>query len=221
EKDKKSALEAEKTLQNVSCNGFLDQWFLDLMQWFLDLMVSYHFGFLDLMQWFLVFLFLCLSFFLCVDSPCDQELTIFVFGDSNSDTGAYEAGTGLITRPPSGMTFFHHSVGRFCDGQLSRAVVKQYFRIVCEIFVKTRRIRAEQWACGFMSGLTRSIRKQGASETENGNRSAVHLHNGEAPRFPWDTGGPLSGTGPSISLPAMEDWEIETNYSAKASQRIL
>ncbi|KAK6941125.1 hypothetical protein RJ641_030656 [Dillenia turbinata] len=65
---------------------------------------------------------LCLSFFLCVDSPCDQELTIFVFGDSNSDTGAYEAGTGLITRPTSGMTFFHHSVGRFCDGQLNISV---------------------------------------------------------------------------------------------------
>ncbi|KAK6946505.1 GDSL lipase/esterase [Dillenia turbinata] len=66
-----------------------------------------------------LFLFLCFSFFLSVDSQCDREPTIFVFGDSNSDTGGYEAGTGLITKPPNGMTFFHHPVGRFCDGRLN------------------------------------------------------------------------------------------------------
>ncbi|KAK6941144.1 GDSL lipase/esterase [Dillenia turbinata] len=56
---------------------------------------------------------------------------------------------------------------------MSRAEVKQYPRIVFEIFVTTWRIRAER------SSLTRSIRKQGHLKLKvDGNRSAGHLHNG-------------------------------------------
>ncbi|PON88735.1 Lipase [Trema orientale] len=40
------------------------------------------------------------------------------FGDSNSDTGGFCIGFGIIFGPPTGRTFFHHPTGRLCDGRL-------------------------------------------------------------------------------------------------------
>ncbi|KAI4301676.1 hypothetical protein L6164_034929 [Bauhinia variegata] len=43
---------------------------------------------------------------------------IFVFGDSNSDTGGLAAGLGFRINLPNGRTFFHRSTGRLSDGRL-------------------------------------------------------------------------------------------------------
>ncbi|KAJ6848539.1 GDSL esterase/lipase-like [Iris pallida] len=43
---------------------------------------------------------------------------LFVFGDSNSDTGGLEAAMGLNAGLPSGRAFFHRPTGRFSDGRL-------------------------------------------------------------------------------------------------------
>lgn len=42
---------------------------------------------------------------------------IFNFGDSNSDTGGLSAAFGQPGYP-YGESFFHHPVGRYCDGRL-------------------------------------------------------------------------------------------------------
>lgn len=47
---------------------------------------------------------------------CDFS-AIFNFGDSNSDTGGLSAAFGQ-PGPPFGESFFHHPVGRYCDGRL-------------------------------------------------------------------------------------------------------
>jgi hypothetical protein len=47
---------------------------------------------------------------------CDFP-AIFNFGDSNSDTGGLSAAFGQPGYP-YGESFFHHPVGRYCDGRL-------------------------------------------------------------------------------------------------------
>uniref|UniRef100_A0A6N2M864 GDSL esterase/lipase n=1 Tax=Salix viminalis TaxID=40686 RepID=A0A6N2M864_SALVM len=43
---------------------------------------------------------------------------VFNFGDSNSDTGDFAAGLGLLLDPPYGQTYFKTPTGRFSDGRL-------------------------------------------------------------------------------------------------------
>ncbi|XP_062110072.1 GDSL esterase/lipase At1g09390-like [Humulus lupulus] len=49
---------------------------------------------------------------------CSKKAVIFNFGDSNSDTGGFAIGYGIIFGPPTGRTFFHRPTGRLCDGRL-------------------------------------------------------------------------------------------------------
>ena len=49
---------------------------------------------------------------------CDKPAAIFVFGDSNSDTGGLASGLGFPINLPNGRTFFHRSTGRLSDGRL-------------------------------------------------------------------------------------------------------
>ncbi|XP_061345998.1 GDSL esterase/lipase At1g09390-like [Gastrolobium bilobum] len=49
---------------------------------------------------------------------CNKPAIIFVFGDSNSDTGGLASGLGFPINLPNGRTFFHKSTGRLCDGRL-------------------------------------------------------------------------------------------------------
>ncbi|PIN18187.1 Alpha-L-fucosidase [Handroanthus impetiginosus] len=44
--------------------------------------------------------------------------SVFIFGDSNSDTGGLAAGIAFPVGPPNGQTFFQEPAGRFCDGRL-------------------------------------------------------------------------------------------------------
>lgn len=64
---------------------------------------------------------LCLSlslpFHSSVHSECIKKPVIFVFGDSNSDTGGFSFGLGFNFGPPHGRTFNQPS-GRLCDGRL-------------------------------------------------------------------------------------------------------
>lgn len=53
-----------------------------------------------------------------VVSQCAETPVIFIFGDSNSDTGGLSAGLGFVMGPPNGRTFFHKPTGRSCDGRL-------------------------------------------------------------------------------------------------------
>ncbi|KAK3194352.1 hypothetical protein Dsin_025662 [Dipteronia sinensis] len=68
---------------------------------------------------FLIFVvILCLTFPSYVHSQCRKKPVIFIFGDSNSDTGG-SVGLGLSFGPPNGRTFFRQPSGRVSDGRLS------------------------------------------------------------------------------------------------------
>ncbi|KAF2325000.1 hypothetical protein GH714_022172 [Hevea brasiliensis] len=47
-----------------------------------------------------------------------QKSGVFTFGDSNTDTGAYFSGLGMIFGAPNGRTYFNRPSGRLCDGRL-------------------------------------------------------------------------------------------------------
>ncbi|TKY61584.1 GDSL esterase/lipase [Spatholobus suberectus] len=49
---------------------------------------------------------------------CGKPAALFVFGDSNSDTGGLAAGLGFPINLPNGRTFFRRSTGRLSDGRL-------------------------------------------------------------------------------------------------------
>ncbi|KAJ0054333.1 hypothetical protein Pint_00811 [Pistacia integerrima] len=66
----------------------------------------------------LVVLCLFLSFRSSAHSECIKKPVIFVFGDSNSDTGGYSFGLGFNFGPPHGRTYFNQPSGRLCDGRL-------------------------------------------------------------------------------------------------------
>ncbi|XP_031280630.1 GDSL esterase/lipase At1g09390-like isoform X1 [Pistacia vera] len=66
----------------------------------------------------LVVLCLFISFRSSVHSECIKKPVIFVFGDSNSDTGGYSFGLGFNFGPPHGRTYFNQPSGRLCDGRL-------------------------------------------------------------------------------------------------------
>lgn len=53
-----------------------------------------------------------------VSSGCSKPAVVFVFGDSNSDTGGLVSGLGFPVNLPNGRTFFHRSTGRLSDGRL-------------------------------------------------------------------------------------------------------
>jgi hypothetical protein len=59
------------------------------------------------------------SLFFSLTSSIDFDYpAIFNFGDSNSDTGEFAAGLGLLMELPNGQTYFKTPSGRFCDGRL-------------------------------------------------------------------------------------------------------
>lgn len=49
---------------------------------------------------------------------CDKPAVLFLFGDSNSDTGGLASGLGFPINLPNGRTFFHRSTGRLSDGRI-------------------------------------------------------------------------------------------------------
>ncbi|KAJ8767472.1 hypothetical protein K2173_017516 [Erythroxylum novogranatense] len=51
-------------------------------------------------------------------SQCKHPPTIFIFGDSNSNTGGLVVGLGFPINLLNGQTFFHRSTGRLSDGRL-------------------------------------------------------------------------------------------------------
>ncbi|KAF7817995.1 GDSL esterase/lipase [Senna tora] len=51
-------------------------------------------------------------------AQCNKDAVVFVFGDSNSDTGGLASGLGFPINLPNGRTFFHRSTGRLSDGRL-------------------------------------------------------------------------------------------------------
>ncbi|XP_027352675.1 GDSL esterase/lipase At1g09390 [Abrus precatorius] len=71
------------------------------------------------LQLLLLFVFL---WKLSASSPgaggCDKPPVLFVFGDSNSDTGGLVSGLGFPINLPNGRTFFRRSTGRLSDGRL-------------------------------------------------------------------------------------------------------
>ncbi|GAB2211650.1 hypothetical protein Droror1_Dr00024975 [Drosera rotundifolia] len=63
--------------------------------------------------------FLLLFTFLPFTTPlCSNSPHLFLFGDSNSDTGNLAAGLGFPINPPNGRAFFNSSTGRLSDGRL-------------------------------------------------------------------------------------------------------
>nr|XP_015875181.2 GDSL esterase/lipase At1g54790-like [Ziziphus jujuba var. spinosa] len=59
------------------------------------------------------------SIFLPLSNSADLNYpAVFNFGDSNSDTGEFAAGMGLLIGPPNGQKFFNTSSERECDGRL-------------------------------------------------------------------------------------------------------
>nr|AFK43480.1 unknown [Medicago truncatula] len=63
--------------------------------------------------------FSSVSLALSVSSGCSSKpAVVFVFGDSNSDTGGLVSGLGFPVNLPNGRTFFHRSTGRLSDGRL-------------------------------------------------------------------------------------------------------
>lgn len=63
---------------------------------------------------------LCLLFLFIasVVTVSESESVIFVFGDSNSDTGGLASGLGFPINLPNGRSFFRRSTGRLSDGRL-------------------------------------------------------------------------------------------------------
>ncbi|KAJ1417196.1 SGNH hydrolase superfamily [Sesbania bispinosa] len=68
-------------------------------------------------RWMLLLFLWMLSSSLAV-SKCDKPAVLFVFGDSNSDTGGLASGLGFPINLPNGRFFFHRSTGRLSDGRL-------------------------------------------------------------------------------------------------------
>lgn len=68
-----------------------------------------------LSQIFLIFSFLAYS---VAAARCRNPPVIFIFGDSNSDTGGLVAGLGFPVTLPNGRTFSRRSTGRLSDGRL-------------------------------------------------------------------------------------------------------
>ncbi|WCJ22660.1 GDSL esterase/lipase At1g09390 [Euphorbia peplus] len=54
-----------------------------------------------------------------VHSQCSKSPVVFTFGDSNTDTGAYLSGLGMLFGAPNGRAFFDKPSGRLCDGRLT------------------------------------------------------------------------------------------------------
>lgn len=77
---------------------------------------------------------LCLSLSVpsSVHSKCLKNPVIFVFGDSNSDTGGFSFGLGFIFGPPHGRNLNQPS-GRLCDGRLIIDFLCK-FQIYCPLF---------------------------------------------------------------------------------------
>lgn len=61
---------------------------------------------------------LCFFSPLLINCQCSRNPVIFIFGDSNSDTGAYYSGLGLMFGVPNGRSYFNPPTGRLCDGRL-------------------------------------------------------------------------------------------------------
>lgn len=78
--------------------------------------VSMGFPFLSILLHLLI-IFIC-WFPLGGVSECNKDGVIFVFGDSNSDTGGLTSGLGYPINLPNGRSFFHRSTGRLSDGRL-------------------------------------------------------------------------------------------------------
>ncbi|KDP28305.1 hypothetical protein JCGZ_14076 [Jatropha curcas] len=55
---------------------------------------------------------------LYVQSQCKKNPVVFTFGDSNTDTGAYFSGLGMLFGAPNGRTYFNKPSGRLSDGRL-------------------------------------------------------------------------------------------------------
>ncbi|EEF47209.1 zinc finger protein, putative [Ricinus communis] len=64
---------------------------------------------------FIIFCFLPLF----VQSQCRRAPVVFAFGDSNTDTGAYFSGLGMLFGTPNGRTYFNRPSGRLSDGRLA------------------------------------------------------------------------------------------------------
>lgn len=72
--------------------------------------------------------FSSVSLALSVSSGCSSKpAVVFVFGDSNSDTGGLVSGLGFPVNLPNGRTFFHRSTGRLSDGRLVIDFLCKYF----------------------------------------------------------------------------------------------
>lgn len=73
----------------------------------------------SLVLWICICIFSSVSLALSVvSSGCSKPAVVFVFGDSNSDTGGLVSGLGFPVNLPNGRTFFHRSTGRLSDGRL-------------------------------------------------------------------------------------------------------
>ncbi|RVW41643.1 GDSL esterase/lipase [Vitis vinifera] len=73
---------------------------------------------------------LSVCFPLNVECGCSRSPVIFNMGDSNSDTGGFYSGLGIIMPPPEGRAFFHKFAGRLSDGRL-------IIDFLCELFTFT------------------------------------------------------------------------------------
>ena len=60
----------------------------------------------------------CFTAIALAGTGCDKAPVVFVFGDSNSDTGGLASGLGFPINLPNGRNFFHRSTGRLSDGRL-------------------------------------------------------------------------------------------------------
>jgi hypothetical protein len=61
------------------------------------------------------------------NNGCNKPAVLFVFGDSNSDTGGLVSGLGFPVNLPNGRTFFHRSTGRLSDGRLVIDLLCKFF----------------------------------------------------------------------------------------------
>jgi hypothetical protein len=82
-------------------------------------------AFLFLVLWMLSSCSLALSS--VNNNGCNKPAVLFVFGDSNSDTGGLVSGLGFPVNLPNGRTFFHRSTGRLSDGRLVIDLLCKFF----------------------------------------------------------------------------------------------
>lgn len=66
---------------------------------------------------------------------CNKPAILFVFGDSNSDTGGLVSGLGFPVNLPNGRTFFHRSTGRLSDGRLVIDFLCKFFLLPISILL--------------------------------------------------------------------------------------